>query len=337
MLKIGLHQHVSRVIVAPMAGVTDKPFRSLCRSLGSHWIIGEMMTSDSRLWHTSKSQFRLQYHDEPAPRWVQIAGAEPAMMAEAARFNEARGAQIVDINMGCPAKKVCNRAAGSALLRDERLVGRILEAVVNAVDVPVTLKMRLGWSMQERNAVGIARLAESVGVQLITVHGRTRACKFEGEVDYRSIGEVRAAIDIPVVANGDIDSPVKARDVLDLTGCDAVMIGRAAQGRPWLPAHIDHYLQTDRLKKNPGPGEIRRLLVAHISRLHEFYGEARGVRIARKHVGWYLCGLGMEEFRSRFNRLASADAQIEAVDEALTTTTNEATTEATTKADAKAA
>lgn len=322
MLKIGLHQHVSRVIVAPMAGVTDNPFRALCRSLGSHWIIGEMMTSDSRLWQTPKSRFRLRYHDEPSPRWVQIAGAEPAMMAEAARFNEARGAQIIDINMGCPAKKVCNRAAGSALMRDEALVARILDAVVSAVDVPVTLKMRLGWSLQERNAVRVAGIAERAGVQLVTVHGRSRACKFEGEVDYLSIGEVKSAVDIPVVANGDIDSPAKACEVLEITGCDAVMVGRAAQGRPWLPGYIDHYLQTGRIKKNPGTGEIRRLLVAHISRLHEFYGEATGVRIARKHVGWYLRGLELDEFRGRFNRLASGDAQIEAVNEALTITGN---------------
>ena len=317
MLEIGPHRQPSRVIVAPMAGVTDRPFRNACRKLGAAWVVSEMLTSDSSLWHTHKSRHRLCDHDEQAPRWVQIAGADPLMMADAARFNQDMGAQIIDINMGCPAKKVCQRAAGSALMRDEKLVGEILSAVVGAVSVPVTLKMRLGWSHEEQNAVRIGRIAESCGVQLVTVHGRTRACKFEGVVDYRGIAEVKAALSIPVIANGDIDSPVKAASVLSETGCDGVMIGRAAQGRPWLPAQVDHYLLTGQLKKNPDTGEIKRLLVTHISELRQFYGEVTGVRVARKHVGWYLREVSAYSFQQWFNGLTSSDAQIRAVEEAL--------------------
>lgn len=313
MLTIGPYQHKSRVIVAPMAGVTDRPYRDICRSLGAYWVVSEMITSDSRLWKTGKSDRRLAFHDETDPRWIQIAGADPAMMKEAARFNEARGAQIIDINMGCPAKKVCRRAAGSALMKDEALVASILQAVVDAVDVPVTLKMRLGWSRDMINAREIALIAEDCGISLVTVHGRTRECRFAGDVDYAAIGDVKASVTIPVIANGDIDSAAKAAFVLSETGCDGVMIGRAAQGRPWLASQIDHYLATGEIKENPSRGEITRLLVAHIGELHRFYGESAGVRIARKHVGWYLEALVEPAFRRYFNQLETAVAQIDAM------------------------
>ncbi len=316
-LQIGPFAHPSRVIVAPMAGVTDRPYRELCRSLGAYWLVSEMITSDQRLWGSKKSDRRLAFHDEAAPRWIQIAGADPEMMAAAARENERRGAQIIDINMGCPAKKVCKRAAGSALLRDEALVKNILAAVVGAVGVPVTLKMRLGWSRDSINAPKIAGMAEAAGVSLVTVHGRTRACRFEGSVDYAAIAAVKQAVSIPIVANGDIDTPARAREVLTTTGCDAVMIGRAAQGRPWLPAQVDEFLRSGRLQKNPPLGEIKSLLIAHISQLHAFYGEVNGVRIARKHVGWYLSGTGREGFLRSFNTLEGAAQQVAAVDRAL--------------------
>jgi tRNA-dihydrouridine synthase B len=272
-----------------------------------------MITSDSRLWKTGKSEKRLAFHDETEPRWIQIAGADPAMMEEAARFNEARGAQIIDINMGCPAKKVCRRAAGSALLKDEALVASILETVVGAVDVPVTLKMRLGWSRDMINAPDIARIAEACGISLVTVHGRTRECRFAGEVDYTAIARVKEAVTIPVIANGDIDSAPKASRVLSETGCDGVMVGRAAQGRPWIASQIDHYLNTGEIRENPARDEITRLLVTHIGELHRFYGESAGVRIARKHVGWYLDALVEPAFRRYFNQLETAVSQIEAV------------------------
>lgn len=307
MLTIGPYTHPSRVIVAPMAGVTDQPFRNLCRQYGAYWLVSEMVTSDVRLWHTRKSQKRLAFSNEAEPRWVQLAGAEPVMMAEAAKQNVSLGAQIVDINMGCPAKKVCNKAAGSALLRDEKLVAKILEAVVGAVSVPVTLKIRLGWSKEEQNAVRIARIGEESGIKLLTVHGRTRACRFKGEVDYEAIGEVKAAVSIPVVANGDIDSAAKARQVLEFTGADAVMIGRAAQGAPWLPAQIDHYLRKGDEPVTPGMDEISRILIHHVDQLKNFYGEYAGVRIARKHVGWSLdrlaggAGIKAEFFKAESN------------------------------------
>ena len=238
-MQIGPFEHSSRVIVAPMAGVTDRPFRAMCRRYGAYWMVGEMVTSDRRLWDTRKSSLRMQYHDEPGPRWIQIAGADPTMMADAAAYNESHGAQLIDINMGCPAKKVCRKAAGSALLRDERLVKDILESVVSAVTVPVTLKIRLGWSRDEQNAETVARIAEDSGISLLTVHGRTRACRFQGTVDYESIARVVAAVSMPVVANGDITSIDKARQVLSTTGAAALMLGRAVQKEPWLPAHID--------------------------------------------------------------------------------------------------
>ena len=309
MLKLGPHCHESRVIVAPMAGVTDRAFRDRCREYGSFWLVSEMVTSDQRLWNTNKSKTRLAHVEENGLSWVQLAGTDPYLMAEAAKENVQLGADIIDINMGCPAKKVCNRAAGSALLRDEALVGQILKAVANAVEVPVTLKIRLGWSKDKINAVTIARLAESSGIKLLTVHGRTRACRFQGEVDYEAIADVKSAISIPVVANGDITNPKKAASVLELTGADAVMIGRAAQGRPWLPAHVDNYLRDNKLTPDPDPAEIFDLLVRHLSALHDLYGEYQGVRIARKHIGWTLNWLGLEEIRRYFYRCENADDQ----------------------------
>ncbi len=318
-MRIGSFQHPSRSVVAPMAGVTDLPFRNLCRATGTYWLVSEMITSDQRLWNTTKSRNRLRFKTELEPRWIQIAGAEPDMLAKAARENVALGAQIIDINMGCPAKKVCSKAAGSALMRDERLVEQILNAVVAAVDVPVTLKMRLGWSKNEKNAINIARIAEQSGVQLLAVHGRTRQCKFEGIADYDAIGEVVCAVDIPVVANGDIDSPRKAAWVIEQTGAAAIMVGRAAQGRPWLPDQIDHYLQTGKLKKDPCLSEVKDLLVTHINKLAEFYGEVMGPRIARKHVAWYLSAIpgdwSVSEIIRKFNGLNQVSAQIEVIEE----------------------
>jgi tRNA-dihydrouridine synthase B len=316
MLSIGPHRHDSQVIVAPMAGVTDRPFRDLCRSYGARWTVSEMVTSDSKLWHTDKSRRRLAHADESGISWVQLAGADPAMMADAARANVDLGAEIIDINMGCPAKKVCNRAAGSALLRDEDLVQDILESVTGAVDVPVTLKIRLGWSRDEINAQRIARIAEQSGIALLTVHGRTRACRFAGQVDYAAIGEVKDAVRIPVIANGDIDTPQKAAEVLQLTGADGIMIGRAAQGQPWLPGQIDRYLQSAGEEiKAPSLEEIRLTLQKHLAALHGFYGEFLGVRIARKHIGWTLDQLPHgAALKRRFNRVELPSEQFELID-----------------------
>ncbi len=311
MLCIGSHQYDSAVIVAPMAGVTDQPFRNLCRSFGSTWLVSEMVTSEVRLWRTRKSQQRLRFHDESGPRWVQIAGAEPAMMAEAARMNVDRGAEIIDVNMGCPAKKVCNRLAGSSLLRDPGLVRSILEAVVGAVSVPVTLKMRLGWSRTSINAVEIAEIAQNAGVALVSVHGRTREDKFTGAVDYDSMGEVKQAVDIPVIGNGDITSAHQAADLIETYGLDGVMIGRAAQGRPWFPAMIDARLKGQQYRE-PGSAEVLAILGDHVVALTSFYGEQTGVRVARKHVGWYLDQAGLsDQWRRNFNRLQTLDDQLE--------------------------
>jgi tRNA-dihydrouridine synthase B len=307
-----------------MAGVTDQPFRNLCRRFGSHWLVSEMVTSDTRLWHTAKSRHRLQFHDEQAPRWVQIAGADPTMMAEAAVMNVQLGAQIIDINMGCPAKKVCKKLAGSSLLRDEALVEAILSAVVRAVEVPVTLKMRLGWSRDEINATNIAQIAQRSGVQLITVHGRTREDRFRGTVDYAAVAAVKDAVTVPVVCNGDIESAQQAEDLLAQYGFDGVMIGRAAQGRPWLPALIDSQLQGGSAMA-PSELEFIDILACHLRSLCEFYGEYTGVRVARKHVGWYLEGAagsqsvlwepGVErELTRSFNRLETLQAQLSFVE-----------------------
>lgn len=315
MLTIGPHHSPSRVVVAPMAGVTDRPFRDLCRRYGANWTVSEMVTSDQSLWHTEKSRLRLGNNDETGVRWIQLAGTEPGKMAAAAQANVDLGAQIIDINMGCPAKKVCNKAAGSALLRDEELVGDILSAVVKAVNVPVTLKTRLGWSRDEMNGERIARIAEDTGIQLLTMHGRTRACRFAGKADYDAIAAVKAAVSIPVLANGDIDSTEKAVRVLKRTGCDGVMIGRGAQGRPWLPAQIDHFLLHGELKAPPAMEEQLQALADHVIALHEHYGELKGLRIARKHVGWTFEALDQtRDVVRRFNRIESASEQLKMIE-----------------------
>ncbi|WP_193166082.1 tRNA dihydrouridine synthase DusB [Microbulbifer hainanensis] len=298
------------VILAPMAGVTDRPFRQLCRRLGAGLVVSEMVTADTRLWNSRKSRLRLDHGGESAPISVQIAGGDPEMMAEAARENVRRGAQIIDINMGCPAKKVCKKAAGSALLRDEKLVGDILEAVVQSVSVPVTLKIRTGWCPDSRNGVRVARMAEEAGIAALAVHGRTRACGYHGQAEFDTIAEIVSRVGIPVFANGDIASAERARQVLDYTGAAAVMIGRAAQGRPWIFREIAHYLATGEKLPEPSQEEVRDILLAHLGELHRFYGDVMGVRIARKHVGWYLKTLaGSEAFRKTFFQLESAEAQ----------------------------
>ena len=315
-MQIGQFKLPNRVIAAPMAGVTDRPFRQLCKRLGAGMAVSEMVSANSALWHTRKSRLRRDHAGEVHPIAVQIAGGEPRMMAESAIFNVDLGAQIIDINMGCPAKKVCNIAAGSALLKDEKLVGRILDAVATAVEVPVTLKIRTGWSPQHRNAIRVAAMAESAGIQALAIHGRTRADLYSGTAEYDTIAEVKSRLRIPVIANGDIDSPQKARHVLDYTGADAVMIGRAAQGRPWLFREIDHYLTHGQQLEAPSPDLIRDLLTAHLGDLYSFYGEFSGVRVARKHIGWYTRTLeGGEHFRRRMNGLESAQEQLSAVQE----------------------
>lgn len=290
-MHIGPYSLDGKLILAPMAGVTDRPFRLLCRRYGAAMAVSEMVSSNPRLREDRKTLLRSDHAGEPEPRSIQILGTDPADMAEAARLNAGRGAQIIDINMGCPAKKVCNVAAGAALLRDERLVGRILESVVQAVDVPVTLKIRTGWDPSSRNAASVARIAERSGIRALTVHGRTRACGFSGQAEYTTIAEVKAAVGIPVIANGDIDSADKARRVLQTTGADALMIGRAALGRPWLFAEIRAALEPGRKFAAPGASEVYTLLSEHLAALHDFYGERAGVRIARKHIGWYASHL----------------------------------------------
>ena len=286
-MKIGPYPLDLGLALAPMAGVTDRPFRQLCRQLGAARAASEMVTSDTRLWHTPNSRRRLDHRGEPEPRIVQIAGGEPEMLAEAARQNADLGAQIIDINMGCPAKKVCNRAAGSALLKDEGLVAAILERVCRAVEVPVTLKIRTGWDPEHRNGVLIARIAEASGIQALAVHGRTRADRYEGAAEYQTIRAIKAAVGIPVLANGDIDSGPKARAVLDLTGADGVMIGRAAQGRPWIFREIRAFLVHGAATPPPAIPEVRDIMLTHLEALYSFYGSEVGVRVARKHLGWY--------------------------------------------------
>jgi len=313
-LQIGPYKLTSLVVLAPMAGVTDLPFRQLCKRMGAGLVVSEMMTSDVRLWNTRKSRQRLVHSDEAEPRSVQIAGNDPLMMAAAARLGTENGAQIIDINMGCPAKKVCKKAAGSALMKDQALVEKILTAVVAAVDVPVTLKIRTGWSPEQRNGVEIARIAEACGIQALAVHGRTRACAYAGAAEYETIAAIKAAIAIPVIANGDIDSPQKARAVMDYTGADAIMVGRAAQGRPWICKEIDHFLRTGVIVAPPAQHEVRQLLLQHLDALYAFYGESMGVRIARKHVGWYLQQHSqVAQFKTTFNRLESAQQQRQAI------------------------
>ncbi|APZ44046.1 tRNA dihydrouridine synthase DusB [Acidihalobacter ferrooxydans] len=287
-MHIGSFQLESPLILAPMAGVTDRPFRTLCRRLGAGLAVSEMVTTRPELRASDKTRLRLDHRGEPDPRSVQIAGADPGMLAAAARINVAEGAQIIDINMGCPAKKVCSKAAGSALLRDEALVQRILEAVVGAVDVPVTLKIRTGWCPDTRNAVRIAGLAEAAGIQALAVHGRTRACGFTGAAEFDTVRAVKQSVRIPVIANGDIASPEAAAQVLSATGADALMIGRAAQGRPWIFREIAHYLATGERLAAPTASEVEAIMLEHLDTLHRFYGEARGYRVARKHIDWYL-------------------------------------------------
>ncbi len=310
-MQIGRHVLASNVILAPMAGVTDKPFRQLCKRLGAGLAMSEMTTSDPRFWHTEKSVRRMDHDGEPDPIGVQIAGTVPAVMADAARHNVDHGAQIIDINMGCPAKKVCSAWAGSALMRDEALVARIVAAVVAAVDVPVTLKIRTGWDADHRNAPAIARIAQDSGIAALAVHGRTRDQQYTGVAEYDTIAEIKSRLSIPVIANGDIDSPHKAAVVLRHTGADAVMVGRAAQGRPWILREIAHHLDTGGLLAAPTLHEVRDILLGHLRALHAFYGEPAGVRIARKHLGWYAKGHDAHlAFRAVVNRAESADAQL---------------------------
>ena len=299
-----------------MAGVTDRPFRQLCKKLGAGYAVSEMAASNPRLWASEKSSRRTDHAGEMEPKAVQIAGADPHDLAECAKFNVERGAQIIDINMGCPVKKVCNNWCGSALLQHEDLVQRILDAVVNAVDVPVTLKFRTGWDRQNKNALTIARMAEQAGIAMLTLHGRTRADGYKGDAEYDTIAAVKAAVNIPVVANGDITTPDKAKFVLDYTGADAVMIGRAAQGRPWICREIDYFLRTGEYLPPPLVEEVRELMNEHLPAHYAFYGEYLGVRTARKHIGWYVEDLpGGEEFRQRMNRLESTAEQLAAVDD----------------------
>ncbi|HET7763704.1 MAG TPA: tRNA dihydrouridine synthase DusB [Burkholderiales bacterium] len=314
-MRIGSHALRNNLFVAPMAGVTDRPFRQLCKQFGAGLAVSEMVASNSLLWGSEKTRRRANHDGEVEPISVQIAGADPVMMADAARFNVGEGAQIIDINMGCPAKKVCNTMAGSALLKDEPLVGQILESVVKAVDVPVTLKFRTGWDTANKNALRVARIAEESGVQLLSLHGRTRACGFSGRAEYDTIREVKRATRLPVVANGDINTPEEAKRVLEYTGADGIMIGRAAQGRPWIFREIEHYLSTGEKLPPPLVSEIHAVLIAHLNDLYSFYGRERGVKVARKHISWYTKGLaGSASFRHRMNQLESCEEQLSAVD-----------------------
>jgi tRNA-dihydrouridine synthase B len=316
LVQIGPYHLKNNLIVAPMAGVTDRPFRQLCKHMGAGMAVSEMVASNSLLWGSEKTRRRANHDGEVDPISVQIAGADPRMLAEAARYNVDEGAQIIDINMGCPAKKVCNVMAGSALLKDEPLVTRILEAVVRAVGVPVTLKIRTGWDRGNRNAVAVARIAEASGIKALAIHGRTRACGFSGEAEYDTIAEVKSEIGIPVIANGDIDTPERVKDVLERTRADAVMIGRAAQGRPWMFREITHFLETGKRLPPPEVDEIHRVLVAHLNDLYAFYGEHTGVRVARKHISWYTKGLaGSAAFRHGMNQLQTCTEQLAAVNE----------------------
>jgi len=313
-MQIGPYQISNRLILAPMAGVTDRPFRQLCKRLGAGMAVSEMVTSNSLLWGSEKTKRRANHDGETDPRSVQIAGSDPQMMAEAAKHNADNGAQIIDINMGCPAKKICNVMSGSALLQHESLVGEILEAVVNAVDIPVTLKIRTGWDREHKNAPTIARIAEDAGIQSLAIHGRTRSDLYKGDAEYDTIAEVKSRIGIPVVANGDITTPEKAKFVLDYTGADAVMIGRAAQGRPWIFREVEHYLATGKKLPEPDLFEIRDILLEHLNNLYAFYGEFTGVRIARKHIAWYSKGQAHgAEFRRIVTRLESSEEQLDMV------------------------
>lgn len=315
-MQIGPHQLKNNLVVAPMAGVTDRPFRMLCKKMGAGLAVSEMVTSNSLLYGSEKTKRRANHEGEVSPISVQIAGAEPAMMAEAAKHNVDNGAQIIDINMGCPAKKICNVMAGSALLRDEPLVSQILKAVVNAVDVPVTLKIRTGWDRQNKNAIQIARMAEDIGIQALTIHGRTRNDLYHGDAEYDTIAAVKQQINIPLIANGDITTPEKAKFVLDYTKADAVMIGRAAQGRPWIFRETEHFLNTGEHMLPPTVDEIHQVMLEHLHDLYAFYGDLTGMRVARKHISWYTKGLsGSAAFRHNMNTLQTIELQLQAIND----------------------
>ncbi|MDM8568978.1 tRNA dihydrouridine synthase DusB [Thiotrichales bacterium HSG1] len=310
-MQIGNYILKNNVILAPMAGITDSPFRRLCKEMGAGMTVSEMVSSNSLLWGSSKTLRRACHDGTDSAHWVQILGADPKLLAKAAKHNVDNGAEIIDINMGCPAKKVCNTMAGSALLKDESLVANILEAVTKAVEVPVTLKIRTGWDKEHRNGLQIAKIAEQVGIQALSIHGRTRACKFTGEAEYDTIANIKAHSNIPIIANGDVDSPEKAKYVLDYTNADAVMVGRAAFGRPWLFREIVHYLETGKKLPSPTILEIRDTLLQHLESLYKFYGEYTGIRMARKHLSWYSKGQrDGAVFRNIINRVDNSIEQV---------------------------
>ena len=312
LMQIGPYTLDNNLIVAPMAGVTDRPFRQLCRRLGAGLAVSEMLSSNPQVWKTDKSMNRMNHLGETGIRSVQIAGADPDLMAEAAAFNEKNGAQIIDINMGCPAKKVNKKLAGSALMQHPQLVEDIIKAVVKAVKVPVTLKTRTGWDTDNRNGVEIARIAQRNGIQCLAIHGRTKACMYKGQAEYNTIKEIKENVQIPVIANGDITSPQQAKQVLEFTNADGLMIGRAAQGRPWIFREIDHYLRTGHILAPPEKEEVRSILLEHVTNLHQLYGDVLGPRIARKHVGWYLADQDKDRsFRKRFNAIEDCQQQFD--------------------------
>lgn len=314
-MQIGPYKLRNNLILAPMAGVTDRPFRRLCAEMGAGLVVSEMLSSNPKVWKTAKSINRMNHEGESGIRSVQIAGSEPKLMAEAAKFNVDQGAQIIDINMGCPAKKVNKKLAGSALLQEPQLVAEILSAVVNAVDVPVTLKIRTGWSEDNRNGIDIARIAENSGIQSLAVHGRTRTCMFKGNAEYDTIKAIKANVSIPVIANGDITNAKQAKDVLNYTGADGIMIGRAAQGNPWIFRQVEHFLTNGTHLEKPSPLEMAAISIRHVEDIYDLYGFHMGVRIARKHVGWYLNSYDPErEFRREFNKIEESDLQIEALE-----------------------
>ena len=315
-MQIGPYKLSNNLVLAPMAGITDRPFRQLCKRMGAGMAVSEMVSSNSLLWGSEKTKRRANHEGETEPKSVQIMGADPALMAEAARYNADNGAQIIDINMGCPAKKVCNVAAGSALLQHESLVKQILEAVVGAVNIPVTLKIRTGWDTENRNGVNIGRIAQESGIQALAVHGRTRACAYRGDAEYDTIAAIKQAITIPVIANGDITSPEKAKFVLERTGVDGIMVGRAAQGRPWIFREIEHFLKTGEHLPEPSIQEVRDILIGHLHNLYDFYGEHTGVRMARKHISWYSKGQRHGgAFRQAVNRVDSIEEQLKMTEE----------------------
>jgi tRNA-dihydrouridine synthase B len=319
-MQIGPHTLPNQLVLAPMAGISDRPFRKLCRSLGAGMAVSEMISANAMVWENKKTRQRINHEGEPGPVVVQIAGADPDILALAAQENVRFGADIIDINMGCPAKKVCNKQAGSALLANEDLVSRILDKVVNSVEVPVTLKIRTGTDPDSRNACRIAEIAEQSGVQSLAIHGRTRQCAFRGEAEYETIRQVKQQVNIPVIANGDISTPEKAAKVLTLTGADGLMIGRPARGNPWIFSQINHYLETGQQLPPPDISEVRDVLLAHLQELYDFYGEYTGVRTARKHIAWYSKGFfSSNEFRREIMQVESSAEQLAKVDAFLTT------------------